>query len=298
MSFPFHDGELDAQSWALVPHSSGAFIRPEMPQQHREFFPRLPFLLVGSMDPDLQATASLLAGPPGFVGSSSPDRLEVAAVPPAHDPLSQNLRAGVRLGILGIEPHTRRRNRVGGRLADEVGNGFVVLVEQSFGNCPKYITPRRVSYSPSGKAEENPPASESLFHNELTDVERRSVESADTFFLASAHPQALTSEDGAEGVDVSHRGGPPGFIRFIAHDSLVIPDFPGNNLFNSIGNIFRNPKVGLLFWDFENQDILQVHAWAEPRKAPRSSPHERELVFQVLRAQTLRGACGLRSEDP
>lgn len=288
----FHAGERAAQRWASVPASNGSFIRSFMPDPHRELFDKLPFLLVGSVDDTLQPSASLLAGPPGFV-STQPDVLEVHATVHVADPLRRNLRPGTRLGILGLEPHTRRRNRVNGYVLDVKENYFAVLVEQSFGNCPKYITPRTLEYAPTSRTS-------TTQNSALTAQDRDFMSGADTFFIASAHPHALESDDPSHGVDVSHRGGPPGFVRFTNDHVFAISDFKGNNLFNTFGNIFENPRVGLLFWDIDGQRVLQVSGRAELKRAtsglvsPSDGTPERTVEFRCEERRWLDGACPLR----
>ncbi|MFX7605218.1 hypothetical protein ABTJ35_19420, partial [Acinetobacter baumannii] len=69
---------------------------------------------------------------------------------PAGSPLAAHLRDGAALGLLGIQPHTRRRNRMNGRVARMSETGFDVEVEQSFGNCPQYIRTREAFYFEEG----------------------------------------------------------------------------------------------------------------------------------------------------
>src|SRR5262249_11419821 len=84
---------------------------------------------------------------------------------------------------------------------------------------------------------------------------RQWLETADTFFIATAHPQS--------GLDASHRGGKPGFVRVLDERTLLFPDYAGNNMFNSLGNISVNPRVGLLFPDFNTGRALQLPGKAE-----------------------------------
>ena len=75
------------------------------------------------------------------------------------------------------------------------------------------------------------------------------IESSDTCFVASAHP------DGP--ADVSHRGGKAGFIR-VSKNTLTVPDYPGNSMFNTLGNMALNPRAGMLFLDFQQNRQLQI----------------------------------------
>lgn len=261
MASTFHEGEIALQeragSRAKLAEIGPRVIRDHMPDQHREFFSQLPFVLVGTVDAQGQPWASVLAGEPGFVTSPDPRLLVVRARPLAHDPLAGNLAEGAAIGLLGIEPHTRRRNRLNGRVTGRHAGGFDVEVGQSFGNCPKYIQARRPEFVST--VDEPRPAQ---LLAALDPAARGLLAHADTFFIATAHPQAGRGDAPALGVDVSHRGGKPGFVR-VEGAALTVPDFIGNAFFNTLGNLAVNPRCGLLFMDFDTGDLLHVQARAE-----------------------------------
>jgi predicted pyridoxine 5'-phosphate oxidase superfamily flavin-nucleotide-binding protein len=257
----FHEGEQAVQVRAGVRDKLAALgprvIRDFMPEQHREFFTRLPFLLAGTLDAEGQPWASVLAGPPGFIASPDAHTLTVQARPLTADPLHTTLRLGAAIGLLGIEPHTRRRNRANGVLKAITSDGFAVQVDQSFGNCPKYIQAREPRYvAHDGRAPQ-------AVHR-ATGLEasaHRLIGRADTFYIASAY--AGGERGPAHGVDVSHRGGPPGFVRIDDAGTLTVPDFVGNFFFNTLGNLALNPRAGLLFIDFDSGDLLYLAVTAE-----------------------------------
>ncbi len=257
----FHAGERAMQERAGVRERmaqvGGQVIRTFMPEQHRSFFRQLPFVVTGSLDAARQPWASLLAGAPGFVESPSPTALRFNALPHMHSPLAAALRPGASLGLLGIEPHTRRRNRANGVVTGMDAGGFDFGVEQSFGNCPKYIQAREANHV--GMA--GMPSA--LRGNALDAHAAELVASADTFFIATAHPLAGDGADRAHGVDVSHRGGKPGFVRVEDSRTLLAPDFSGNFFFNTLGNLAANPRAGLLFPDFDNGALLHLAVEAE-----------------------------------
>lgn len=256
----FHEGERALQrragSEARLAEAGPRLLRDHMPDQHRDFFALLPFLLAGSVDAQGQPWASILAGPAGFVHSPDPQVLRVDALPAGHDPLHAALQAGAPLGLLGIQPHTRRRNRMNGIIEGVDAKGFAVHVGQSFGNCPKYIVTREAFFHPR----EGAPHAQWL--EAIDGAARRAVLAADTFFIASAHPDARGAADQASGVDISHRGGPRGFLR-LQGDTLLVPDYVGNAFFNTLGNLQLEPRCGLLFIDYANGDTLQLAARAE-----------------------------------
>lgn len=257
---PFHAGERTLQARVGKRDVMEMFgrnaLRPFMPDQHRQFFAQLPFLVVGSVDDRGWPWASILSGRPGFLSSPDATTLQVNASALSGDPLGTAIRPGASLGLLGIELTTRRRNRMNGRVSETGAHGFAVTVEQSFGNCPQYIQARTVGFvrEPGTEADK----SERL--TTLDDDARSTIGAADTFFVASyARPE---DPNDTGGVDVSHRGGRPGFVK-VADDTLTIPDFSGNSLFNTLGNLLVNPKAGLVFADFATGDLLMLTGTVE-----------------------------------
>src|SRR6266852_5561834 len=209
---PFHAGEQTIQSLAgvrdRVERKGRAVIRDYMPEQHRAFFAALPFMVVGLADQNGHPWATTLSGHPGFVSSIEPNLLNIKAWLDPGDPLYPCLRGGAPIGGLGIELSTRRRNRINGRIENCVaGEGFSIRVQQSFGNCPKYIQARSERLRSCSK-----PAPEPRMTSRLGDNEVSFVAEADTFFIASRSEQ-LNRVEASQGLDVSHRGGLPGFVR-------------------------------------------------------------------------------------
>jgi predicted pyridoxine 5'-phosphate oxidase superfamily flavin-nucleotide-binding protein len=254
---PWHRGELAIQAQAgVVRQMDGVgrrVIRDHMPDQHREFFAQLPFLVAGSVDDAGDPWATLLAGRPGFAQSPDPRTLAISMLPAPDDPVSAGLVDGAAVGLLGIELHTRRRNRMNGTVRRRDG-GFDVAVGQSFGNCPKYIQLRDYAFVRE-PGEQAPVPPETMAG--LDDAARLQIRQADTFFVAS-----YSDDPGTRQVDVSHRGGKTGFVR-VEGDTLTIPDFAGNFFFATLGNILLNGKAGLVFADFETGDLLQMSGEAE-----------------------------------
>jgi uncharacterized protein len=75
-------------------------------------------------------------------------------------------------------------------------------------------------------------------------------------------PFVVLGSSGAKGEDVSPRGGPPGFVRVVDDNTLVIPDFPGNNRLDSLENILETGRVGLLFLVPGVDETLRVNGRA------------------------------------
>lgn len=258
---PFHAGELAIQAKLGIQERMDQMgrraIREYLIEQHQKFFAQLSYIIVGTVDESGNPWASILVGQPGFVAIPDDRLLQVTAKPLLGDPLTNNLAVGIDIGLLGIELENRRRNRINGVISRFDDNGFEVSVKQSFGNCPQYIQARECEHvaTPSDGSQQ---ISEIGSFGEL---ECNLIKSADTFFIATAYQDE--SAKTAKGVDVSHRGGKPGFVRIDSDYTLTIPDFSGNCYFNTVGNIKLNPRAGLLFVDFVRGDLLYLTGTAE-----------------------------------
>ena len=257
---PFHPGEQQVQERLGLRDKIEGFgrrmIRGYMPEQHRAFYQQLPFVLIGTVDERGRPWASLVAGEPGFMTSSDPQRLEIAARPLPGDPLHRTLRKGADVGLLGIEFETRRRNRLTGRVAAAGPDGFAIAIQQAFGNCPQYIQTRE------GRIAQDSQRAPKIERSDRFDARTGElITQADTLFIATAY----ADDHGApsRGADVSHRGGRPGFVRVEDDRTLVFPDFSGNNHFNTVGNLLLNPKAGLLFVDFATGELVYLTGAAE-----------------------------------
>ncbi len=264
-------------------------VRDHMPDQHREFYAQLPFMVAGSVDPAGDPWATFLEGEPGFIVSPTPTTLEIGGSPDPRDPAAIGIRDGEPIGMLGIEMYTRRRNRMNGFVSLTAG-GIHIDVDQSFGNCPRYIQLRDFSFT-RDPAELYTGPVEAL--GALDADALAVVATADTFFVAS-----YAEREDRRQVDVSHRGGKSGFIRIGEDGLLTIPDFDGNLFFNTLGNILLNGRAGLMFADFATGDMLQMTGDAEViLEAPEIAAFqgaERLWTFRPRRIVRRRGALALR----
>ena len=267
MTSPFHLGEQALQSHAGLRERLEAVgqvaLRDHMPDQHRELFGKLPTLLVAAQDDEGRPWATMLHGAAGFVTSPDARTLRIAGRRAEDDPVTPWLVEGARVGLLGLEPQTRRRNRANGRVRWATPDALEVAVQQSFGNCPKYIHAREpeVVTRPS-------PAPARRLGPALNDASLALLRRADTLFIASAsgnRPASSDDADRSQGVDVSHRGGRPGFLRVdvdpdAAAVRLTMPDYSGNFFFNTLGNLLAWPKAGLLVPDYLDGSLLHLAA--------------------------------------
>lgn len=250
----YHAGELAVQERAGVRKIAdrlSQMIRPFMPDQHREFFEQLPFVVVGLIDEQGRPWSTLCFGESGFITSPDETTLQIASAPLLACELGLQVDVGDKIGLLGIELPTRRRNRMNGAISQAGANGFAVHVEQSFGNCPQYIQTRSVDPRETGAVQT---ASETERTASLGGDAVALIEQADTFYIASRTSDMSSRPN--SGVDVSHRGGRPGFVSVGEDGVLSFPDFSGNRIFNTLGNIADDGRVGMAFPDFATGDLL------------------------------------------
>ena len=299
---PFHGGERRAQERAGVADKieqvGRRVIRTFMPEDHRELYGKLPLIFLGVVDDQGQPWASVASGAPGFVRTPDEHTLHISAHLHAADPAAPWLAPGRAVGLLGLEAATRRRNRVNGALAEVDERGVTVRVTQSFGNCPQYIWARQ----PTHQLDAAGPVTAEPLGPHLDATACALLTAADTFFIATASAAAAAAARGhavalapSDGVDVSHRGGKPGFVAVhqdVDGVELRAPDYRGNFLFNTLGNLEQHPRAGLLFLDYQTGDALSLTAeasvsWDAPELALLPGA-QRLLRLRVTRAVRLR----------
>ena len=286
---PFHAGEQYIQEKLGVRDRMEAFgqrvIRDHFPQQHREFYHQLSFLFAGHSDSNGQVWASILCGEPGFLSTPDEYHVQINTRPLPGDPLGESLASGLQVGFLGIELPTRRRNRFSATVSKTNKEGFELAINQTFGNCPQYIQSRTIK----ARVEQPPIAIETL--TTFDEATIALIEQADTFFVASHSGQSVGGQ--ASGADVSHRGGKPGFVRVDDNSTLTIPDYLGNNHFNTFGNFQLNSAAGLLFIDFERGDVVSLTGHAKVLWQESDIEHfqgaERAWRFTVTRFVRMKG---------
>ncbi|MEO1220939.1 MAG: pyridoxamine 5'-phosphate oxidase family protein [Pseudomonadota bacterium] len=263
-SFPWHSGEVEVQKRLGVAErmakNGKRVVRDYMPDQHRDFYGSIPFMMIGTVDPAGDVWASMVTGKPGFMHSPSPTELDVGFLPDVTDPAAAGLENGDAIGMLGIELSTRRRNRMNGVVHHANHASFSVSVGHSFGNCPQYIQLRDFEFVRDAKAPFDFVAEEL---GSLDSDARALIAEADTFFVASYVDAAGPDGEVKRQVDVSHRGGNTGFVRVDADGRMTIPDFAGNLHYNTLGNFTVNPRAGLIFTDFTTGDVLQITGTTE-----------------------------------
>ncbi len=260
---PFHRGEREVQSRLgvrdQVEKLGQRFIREYLPDEHREFYSMLSHLFVGTVDASGRPWASVIAGRPGFIETPDDRTLRINGSRLYGDPGNAGLLAGAPVGVLGIQYNARRRNRLTAKVANVTERSLTLRVDQTFGNCPQYIQARDaiITTDVDEAGDERPTVSFTRLNKRAAEI----VANADNFYIATCYGEDAGNT--SHGADVSHRGGKPGFVRIEDEKTLIFPDFPGNNHYNTVGNISMYPLAGLLFIDFDNGDLLYLTCSAE-----------------------------------
>lgn len=115
----------------------------------------------------------------------------------------------------------------------------------------------------------------------LEQFSRTAFSPEDSEFIARCPMFFLATADAAGQPDCSYKGGMPGFVRVLDEQTLLIPDYDGNGMYRSWGNVLANPQVGLLFLDFENSQRLRVNGQAQVSDADPLLPDFPGAVFLI-----------------
>ncbi len=250
---PYHEGELAVQQRlgeVEEGRRNGRAISDSILKGALKYIEQQPLAVFGSVDDEENIWASVLVGNPGFMRAPDERTVEVDLTQTAHnrhDPFWTNVERNSQVGMLVIDLGTRRRLRINGRISRTAQERLRLDVAESYPNCPKYIQRRHVI---ANIVDGGSRSSEPRQGHSLEPDQQAFIRSADTFFVASAHPE--------HGADASHRGGNPGFIRVLGDRRIRVPDYVGNRMFNTLGNFTVNPHAGLVFLDFERTRTLQL----------------------------------------
>jgi len=285
----YHEGELAVQSRAGVGSdglAADAMYRAVMPTGVQRFLLAQQLAVFSTRDADDLVWASMRSGQPSFLRPLDERTLEIGGYSHVDDPLLANLGAHAEAGMIVIYLEARHRVRLNGTARAHSDGRIVLTIQQLYGNCPQYIQARSVI----GDREIS--TGRARFGKELDRWQWHSVEQADTLFIATVHPHS--------GADASHRGGRPGFVCVESEKRVLFPDYRGNNMFNTLGNIVSNPRTGLLFPDFQSGGALQLSGsarilWDDPRMK-RFEGAQRLVEFDIERVIDLPEATRLRFE--
>lgn len=296
----YHSGEIAVQDRAELSDQARVSlggIGEAIPEVAAAFLAEQPMIVVGGADATGRVWASQLTGPPGFLRTPTPRLLAIDALPLPGDPLEDVLAGpaehhrSARIGMIAIEPATRRRMRINGRAVTEHG-GLHVDIDQVIANCPKYLQKRNYRIlEPDAEA----PLTRTVTDGAALSVaQQQTVRAADTFFIAT------TSDRGD--ADASHRGGNPGFVQVLSPTLLRWPDYIGNAMFLTLGNLALNPAAGIVFPGWETGSALHLTGTArtlwDPAETARIPGAQRLVEFSIDAVREISAASPLRWSAP
>ena len=254
----FHEGERSLHKKLDIEerqHQLGLrMVRDHMPDQHREFFAMLESVHIGVVDSTGHPWAIMRTGAPGFMSSPDDKALVISSNPLPGEPEDLDFRVGAKTSVVGIEFETQRRNRVNATVDAAADGALSFRVDQSYGNCPKYIQIR--CKTPAGQSTPKEPVTATTLS--AKDIDQ--ITQADTLLIASR--AAELGNDPRAGVDINHRGGMPGFVTVLDDQTIQFPDYKGNSFYNTYGNILTDNRVGLQFVEFETGTLLNIKGTA------------------------------------
>jgi uncharacterized protein len=272
----FHRGEIAVQEQAGVRSAAeevGEGILDHVVPAAKEFLERRPMAVLGSVDGDGHVWASVVTGAPGFIRLVDDHTIRIAARQSSGDPLFDDLAKEHHVALFAPDFVTPRRLRVNGLGVIEDGQIYI-RTDEVYGNCRRYMQ-ERIFLGPWPI----PPQDEisATRGSVLSAQQQAQISQADTFFIATDHPK--------HGADVSHKGGRPGFVQIAGPRRISYPDYNGNHMFNTLGNIMVNPKAGLLFIDFDGGRTLQLSGSASidwnPERVRSYAGAERIVEFEL-----------------
>ena len=278
MALDWHEGERQMHHLLKVPEYDNP-VSPGLTPQAAFGLQKFPLLAIGTLDEHGRPWTSLWGGDSGF---SSPLGGGIVGVRTAvdinNDPVVKSLLGGKGgdgesfkaegegqvVSGLAIDLMARKRVKIAGRFiagsfkavdSDEDRPGTrgeadaqaVIRITESLGNCPKYLNKRLITPAPLDPEPQDPSP---ILSEEALDL----LKKADMFFMSSSQA--------GKTMDTNHRGGPSGFARVISNSKegaeIIWPEYSGNRLYQSLGNLMVTPQAGLTFPDYENGNVLYL----------------------------------------
>ncbi|KAK3316091.1 hypothetical protein B0H66DRAFT_277377 [Apodospora peruviana] len=261
-----------------------------------------PLVAVGTLDVQGRPWTSLLGGEKGFARPVAKNVLAMQSlVDSVHDPVVRaffsgagekgeeiaRLETGKMMSGLSVDLETRDRVKVAGKMVvascaasnNEVGvmrkMQMAMVVEEALGNCPKYMNRKEI------RAHLPRPELVSDGELPLPPQALKLLEKADMFFLSTTNGETM---------DTNHRGGEAGFVRVLSNDAeevvLVYPEYSGNQLYQSLGNLQVRPLIGVVVPDYETSDVLYLTGETEllvGGKAAEMMPHAKVVVKIIVK---------------
>lgn len=290
----YHAGELAVQELAGVRRMAermAGSAYSSLPVPAQSYLQASSFAAMTWLDSKGLPWITPLSGEPGFLQAMDQSTIAIDLQSSAAPLLRGQDFGETPAALVVMDFGARLRVRVNGH-ASSKGDDLLFYVDEVYGNCPKYIHRRHPLDDSSLSFEEE---LESLKLRQVVEqsfLDEKAialVSVADTFFIGTYAS--------AGGADASHRGGEPGFVKADAA-TLRWKDFPGNNMFNTFGNVHSNKDTALLFLDFETREGVALTGTVESFSLSEHGRSAKEdTVFKVKSAKHLPRALAQSWED-
>lgn len=247
----FHDGQLVVQRIAGEEEIAIQRIPMVLDTLHTRSIPFIENQVLafpGSEDTNGHIWLSLIVGERGFIRIPSIKEITFdlsKIVSNQEDIFFENIKSKPTVGLLFHEAQRRARYRAWG-MAHINGDTLSFDIRMGYPSCPKHIQREIIELDNDSKVA---PASYQK-GTLLGEFEKTWISGAHTFFIATQSKKG--------DIESSHKGGDPGFIEIQENGILRVPDYLGNSMFSTLGNMYQNPKAALLFIDYNKGETLQL----------------------------------------
>ena len=249
----YHKGERQVQEFVGETRQAefnGQAISNSIIEGALKFISEQEYVVVSTTNDQKNVWTSILSGDRGFMTAPNPKTILIEKDKSDidnNDYFWRTIQKNKKIGMLIIELASRRRIRVNGTISKLDSRYVKINVNEAYPNCMKYIQRRHIVNRQKWNETINTEISKGIALNQL---QQELIKKSDTFFIGTANPKGH--------LDTSHRGGQPGFVDLIDDKTIRVPDYKGNSMFNTFGNLMLNDHAGVVFWDFDNGKVLQM----------------------------------------
>jgi predicted pyridoxine 5'-phosphate oxidase superfamily flavin-nucleotide-binding protein len=251
MNNVFHEGEDHIQEVMSVKQKANtltSMIKDSIPKIAADFLRALKFCVITLNTKPDDLFSTVIYNHATFIEVLDYKKISIKINHKSHIPESFFNEEILNIGMIGLEHSSAKRIRINGK-AKIIDNQIIIDINEIYSNCPKYI--KRRILEDNFKILDKETVNKKL---ELNQDLITMISNADEFYLASGHKE--------KGLDISYKGGEKGFVKVLSSKQLQFDDLPGNNLYNSLGNIYTNPYINMFFIDFENNNTYNILATA------------------------------------
>ncbi|WP_121626815.1 pyridoxamine 5'-phosphate oxidase family protein [Poseidonibacter antarcticus] len=247
MNTVFHEGEYHIQEIMGVRKSSdtlSSMIKDNIPPIASKFLKDLNFCIITISTKKDDLFTYTVYNHNNFIEIVNQSQISINLENHSYIPKEFYNIKNINIGMIGLNFEKAMRIRINGK-GKIKSNKLYLSIDEIYSNCPKHIK-RRVLQEDTKILENQTIQKGRKLNEEIINI----ISNIDTFFIATSHKE--------KGLDVSHKGGNKGFLKVLETNQLAFKDVPGNNLYNTIGNIYTNPNINIFFIDFKNYDTYHI----------------------------------------